>query len=284
MEKFVSVILPNYNHEAYLEERLNSIFNQTYQSFEVIILDDCSTDESLEILKPYETHPKVAHLISNKKNSGSPFIQWQKGLELAKGDLIWIAESDDFCDLNFLETQIEVLQSADVAVAKTMAYLKGTSINEVRHPIFDSDKQKDSILYCPILNVSSVLFKASEFETKKNNFYTGFNIIGDRVFYYEFFRNSKIIYNKNTTSYFRQSESNTSKLEGRSLPYYSQYLKEHYQFIQNAKTIEPIRIKPFVKVYYTRFFNRVRDRVTKRQKFSINYIKLFMVYKFKKLI
>src|SRR5690606_14670397 len=96
----VSIILPNYNHASYLPDRLNSIFNQSYQNFEVIILDDCSRDVSLEILNIYKGHPKVSHFIANEVNSGSPFKQWQKGLKLAKGDFVWIAESDDYCDLN----------------------------------------------------------------------------------------------------------------------------------------------------------------------------------------
>ena len=100
-DAFVSVILPNYNHAEFLPERLDSIYNQTYQNLEVIILDDCSTDESVSILNNYKNHPKTAHFVINKENTGSPFIQWEKGFKLVKGDVIWIAESDDYCDLNF---------------------------------------------------------------------------------------------------------------------------------------------------------------------------------------
>ncbi|MCB0455996.1 MAG: glycosyltransferase family 2 protein, partial [Aequorivita sp.] len=100
----VSVIIPNYNHAAFLEQRLQTVLQQTFQDFEVILLDDASTDGSQEILESYRNHPKVAHLIINSNNSGSPFKQWQKGIDLAKGEYIWIAESDDYCELNFLES------------------------------------------------------------------------------------------------------------------------------------------------------------------------------------
>jgi glycosyltransferase involved in cell wall biosynthesis len=99
----VSVIVPSYNHENYLKQRLESIFSQTYVNFEVILLDDCSTDGSQGILLEYAKNPKVSHCVFNAINSGNTFIQWNKGIELAKGDYIWIAESDDFCELNFLE-------------------------------------------------------------------------------------------------------------------------------------------------------------------------------------
>ena len=62
----VSVIVPNYNHAAFLPKRLESIFNQTYQDFEVILLDDASTDTSVEVLSQYADHPKVTHFVVNE--------------------------------------------------------------------------------------------------------------------------------------------------------------------------------------------------------------------------
>ncbi|MEQ6122344.1 glycosyltransferase [Reichenbachiella sp. MALMAid0571] len=107
----ISVIVPNYNHAKFLEQRLDSILNQTYQDFEVIILDDASTDNSVEILNKYSNHEKVTHLVLNEKNSGSPFKQWKKGIDLAKGDFIWIAESDDWSNVNFLNSCIETIKN-----------------------------------------------------------------------------------------------------------------------------------------------------------------------------
>ena len=69
----VSVIVPNYNYARYLEERIESILAQSFQDFELILLDDCSTDESRSILERYATHPKVSHYVPNEHNSGSPF-------------------------------------------------------------------------------------------------------------------------------------------------------------------------------------------------------------------
>lgn len=105
----VSIIIPNYNHAAFLKQRLQTVFQQTFQDFEVILLDDASTDRSQEFLKSYEIHPKVSCLLINEKNSGSPFRQWQKGINLAKGEYIWIAESDDYCEPNFLEPLLQAM-------------------------------------------------------------------------------------------------------------------------------------------------------------------------------
>jgi glycosyltransferase involved in cell wall biosynthesis len=123
----VSIIVPNYNHKKYLVQRLECVFNQTYPDFEVILLDDCSSDKSQEILLEYAKNPKVSHCVFNDTNSGNTFVQWNKGIALAKGDYIWIAESDDFCELNFLEELIQpVLQDQEI----TLVYCQSNRVDE----------------------------------------------------------------------------------------------------------------------------------------------------------
>lgn len=124
----VSIIVPNYNHDKYLKERMESIFTQTYQNFEVIILDDCSTDSSLEVLNQYKDHPKVTHFIVNEQNSGSVFRQWNKGISFAQGKFIWIAESDDIASPAFLEVLINKL-IADENLG--IAFCQSNKINDL---------------------------------------------------------------------------------------------------------------------------------------------------------
>lgn len=102
----VSVIVPNYNHAKYLNDRLESISCQTYKNIEIILLDDTSTDESLEVLEHFTRNEPRARLIKNKLNSGSTFKQWKKGLNRARGKYIWIAESDDSAHPEFLATLV----------------------------------------------------------------------------------------------------------------------------------------------------------------------------------
>lgn len=99
----VSVVIPNYNHAPYLKKRIDSVFSQTYQNIEVIILDDCSTDNSKDIIEEYRDSKKVSQIIYNTNNTGNTFLQWTKGIEVSKGEIIWIAESDDYCEPSFLE-------------------------------------------------------------------------------------------------------------------------------------------------------------------------------------
>jgi glycosyltransferase involved in cell wall biosynthesis len=104
----VSVIVPNYNHARFLRRRIESVLRQTYSDFEVILLDDCSTDESRSILSEYANDPRV-RIEFNEKNSGSTFKQWNKGVRLARGEYVWVAESDDYADERLLQRLVSVL-------------------------------------------------------------------------------------------------------------------------------------------------------------------------------
>jgi glycosyltransferase involved in cell wall biosynthesis len=111
----VSVIVPNYNHARYLRQRIQSVLGQTFQDFELILLDDCSSDESQAILREYTADPRV-RLEFNEKNSGSTFKQWNKGVRLARGKYVWIAESDDYAEPQFLERLVSRLDAEPNAV------------------------------------------------------------------------------------------------------------------------------------------------------------------------
>ncbi len=118
----VSVVIPNYNHAAYLQQRIESVIHQTFEDFEVIILDDCSTDNSKTIIEQYRQHPKVEHIVYNETNGGSVFKQWQKGIQLAKGDYIWIAESDDWAALEFLSKLMPAFTHTNTGLAFCNSY------------------------------------------------------------------------------------------------------------------------------------------------------------------
>ena len=112
----VSVIIPNYNHAAFLRQRIETVLGQSYQDLEIILLDDASTDNSVQIMQEFEHHPKVSALIVNGENSGNTMRQWRKGLERATGHWIWFAESDDYSDPEFLQASVQATQLASSAV------------------------------------------------------------------------------------------------------------------------------------------------------------------------
>ena len=111
----VSVVVPNYNHALFLRQRIDSVLRQTYREFEIILLDDCSTDDSRSLLSAYAHDPRV-RIEFNDTNSGSGFRQWNKGVRLAHGEYVWIAESDDYADERLLEKLVARLDTEARAV------------------------------------------------------------------------------------------------------------------------------------------------------------------------
>ncbi len=142
----VSVIVPNYNHARYLKARIDSILNQTFQDFELILLDDCSTDNSAELLQSYAGNPHVSHIVLNDRNTGSPFLQWQKGIGLAQGEYVWIAESDDTAQPDFLATTVAVLdRHPQAALCYTGSRLIDEDGNDLHHDINQWGSRKLSL-------------------------------------------------------------------------------------------------------------------------------------------
>ncbi|MEN6379639.1 MAG: glycosyltransferase family 2 protein [Methanofastidiosum sp.] len=105
----ISVILPVYNSTKYLEECIDSILNQTFDNFELIIIDDLSTDNSREIITRKKRENNRIVFIKNKKNLGTAGAR-NKGLEKANGRYIAMMDSDDISLPNRLEKQFSFLE------------------------------------------------------------------------------------------------------------------------------------------------------------------------------
>lgn len=164
----VSIIIPSYNHAKFLEQRLQTILNQTYTNWEAIIIDDKSSDNSAEIIEQFIIqHPnfKVKTFIKNEQNSGSGYKSWQKGLELADSEYVWIAETDDYSDVNFLSELVFCLESHKEAA---LAFCGSNYVNENERFLYDSsNRTKD-------LNVAEGDFKlfSAHYYTNKTPFST----------------------------------------------------------------------------------------------------------------
>ncbi|WP_232310288.1 glycoside hydrolase family 99-like domain-containing protein [Pseudoxanthomonas mexicana] len=123
----VSVVVPNYNYGRYLQERLESVVNQRFPIYEIIVLDDASTDDSLARLR--ELHSGLSpqpRLVVNERNSGSVFRQWLAGVQCARGDYVWIAEADDLASPEFLETIVRAMEKSPEAL---MGYCQSRQID-----------------------------------------------------------------------------------------------------------------------------------------------------------
>lgn len=220
MGPLVSVIIPNYCYASYLEERIQSVLNQTYQHFELIILDDCSEDEgaSRAIIEKYRDNPRVSHIVYNDVNSGSTFKQWRKGLEMAKGEYVWIAESDDSCAPVLLESLLKPITEHDNVVmsfcrsncvgdqqlSKQLNHLQDRLTGNFCLPGLDFIRYYLTD-YNIVLNTSSVLFRRDVALTVNRQF-EQMKGCGDWLFWIEMAENGNVCYVNDELNIFRRHE------------------------------------------------------------------------------
>lgn len=219
----VSVIIPNYNHARYLDERMQSVLGQTYQNIEVIILDDCSTDNSREVIERYRNDPKVTRIVYNDSNTGKPFQQWNKGIGLAAGDIIWLAESDDTCDAEMLERLVKLYMAHDCVYCfcrSLLTYEDGTVYGagnqsmpneEVEQCWRGTDFIREKLSAGNVVtNASSVIFSKAAALSVDHGFerYRG---SGDWLFWIEMAEKGNVGFDSRAMNHFRQHGNNTTQ-------------------------------------------------------------------------
>lgn len=240
----ISVILPNYNYKKYISSRIDEILNQTYPISELIILDDASTDGSIDVIDSKikeinKSHPKLNVKVKyNKTNSGNVFSQWQEGIKMATSDYIWIAEVDDMSKSTFLETAISGFGSKDVVLSYTNTKFVNVSggivIKDTLRKVKDSFR-RNLMVYNTIPNVSAVIFKNQPRLIDFLDEAKTFKLSGDWFFYLKISETGKIAYSKKALNIHRlhtDSVTETTKLSKR----FSEMQKIH-QYVMNRRPI-----------------------------------------------
>nr|WP_293834724.1 glycosyltransferase family 2 protein [uncultured Arsenicibacter sp.] len=257
----VSIIIPNYNHSGYLEARLNSILDQTYKDYEIIILDDCSTDNSKEIIEKYtKKTKKISKVIYNEKNSGSTFKQWNRGFENTTGEYIWIAESDDWCENNLLEELItNMITNPEIVIG----YVQSSIINQDNREIYRSKYEYDKNVLnggefvCnhmingnAIFNASMAIFKKKILNSITKE-YTKYKFCGDWIFWIEVALLGKVYISNKCLNYFRKHEGDVSK------KFYSSgnNFIEEIDMITYLKRNKIINYKDYYRNIYAKYIN-----------------------------
>ena len=252
--KNVSVVVPNYNYAKFLRKRINSILNQTYPIYELIILDDASTDDSSSVIqgileKVRERRPEIKlQYVQNEVNSGKAILQWKKGFELATGDYVWIAEADDLSSRKFLEEVMKGFDDPEVVISYSESRLingRGVMIapsfrwsrDREKTGHYSKNYTKDGFreieeimaIRCTIPNVSSVVFKKSEkipFAQYLDEA-TKFTQVGDWYFYVKVLNHGRISYNRKSLNKFRIHGGSVTDKAKKARAHYDEILAMH---------------------------------------------------------
>lgn len=241
----VTVVVPNCNYSHFLEERLGSIIQQTVSPFEILFLDDASSDDSVAVAKPILEMSRLPFRIVENEGRAGTYSQWLKGIALAKGDIVWIAEADDACDPDFLRELLARMRDSTVV----LAYCQSRKIDENGRMIardnlahtqeIDPEKwRRDYVelglrevvdclsLRNTIPNVSACIFRkqaALGVESELANFRS----CGDWLFYAHLLRNGKISYVAKPMNAFRRHSTSITRTSGRRDAYLAELAKVH---------------------------------------------------------
>ena len=169
----VSVVIPMYNAEKYIIETLLSVTQQTYNNYEIIIVDNASTDKSLFLVEEFCKHRPEAKVLKAKFNSGGPAIPRNIALEASNGDYIAFLDADDVWEKEKLSVQISEMTEKEINFSCTSAeYIDEYSVPINRSPkAYTSKKIKrygiKSLLFRNMIMTSSVIVSAKMLKYKR---------------------------------------------------------------------------------------------------------------------
>lgn len=219
----ISIILPSYNYARYLDERIQSLLNQTFQDFELIIVDDASTDNSVEVIKNYETDARVKTKFFTQ-NSGLPYKRWNDGAKMASGNYILFAGADDSCHPKMLERLLEKLEAhpnVGVAYCQSMQMdSEGKLVRSMKKYTDTLDKEhwsKDFVskgtdecrylaVKCIIPNASAALIRRQIF-TEAGGFDENLKLVADWMLWSKIMVASDVAFIAEPLNYFRYHDN-----------------------------------------------------------------------------
>ena len=162
MSELISIITPTYNCERFIGETIESVLKQTYKNWEMIIVDDCSTDNTYEVVKKYADNDSRIKYYLLEENSGAAVAR-TKAMQLATGDYMAFLDSDDLWISNKLECQLKFMKENNYNFTCTeyeQIDENGKSLNKV-NKVKNKTNYNGVLLSCPVGN-STVMYNVSK--------------------------------------------------------------------------------------------------------------------------
>ncbi len=263
----VSVIVASYNHAGYLKARMDSLIAQTYSAIEIIVIDDCSTDDSVSVLREYETHPNVK-LVINTKNGGWVNVSNQ-GAALAQGEYIIFANCDDACKPNMIDALMSSMQanpSAGIVFCRSILIDENSNVigddYHIREPDFKKQCAFDILILrdqmnrylmhsCVIPNLSAAIFRKNTL-VKAGGFTTDYRVCADWDLFFKVVKHADVAYVASSLNLFRQHQT-TVRSSTKDKVVYEEYLRLLLSRMQvlNFSYFERIKLRTHVMYLWT---------------------------------
>ena len=253
----VTAFIPSYNHGRFLRQRVESVLQETYNNIELIVIDDCSDDDSNEIINSLLRLYSFQY-VRNTRNSGTPFAAWEKAASLATGEFLWICESDDFADPCFLEIAVTRLVENQEAVLfycnSQVVDTDGTAIDHTetyfhdiwRESRWDQDFVRDGtgelthfqLRGQTVPNMSSTLISTEAFRRAYKPFLKKLKLTGDWLFIGWVLRYGSVVFCNKTLNHYRKHEV-TARVRVQSARSQAEFILTKYMLFR--ETGRPIR-------------------------------------------
>ncbi len=223
----VSVVVASYNHARYLPRRMESLISQTYPNIEILVIDDCSPDNSVQVLRTYLNHPRV-RLIERETNGGWVKVSNQ-GVDMSSGEFVLFANCDDDCDSEMIRRLVDALQqhsSAGIAFCRSLMVDEDDRVLgddfSIRKVSFRQRCSRDTLLSkeevsrfllhsCVIPNLSAALFRRECF-AKAGYFSSEYHVCSDWDVYLKVAAGYDIVYIAEPLNRFRQHKATIRSL------------------------------------------------------------------------
>lgn len=161
MPKLVSIVMPMFNAVAHIGEAIESVVNQTYPDWELLVIDDCSTDLSVELVKAWSKSDPRIRLITSPKNSG-PAVARNLGIDSACGDYLAFLDSDDYWHASKLTQQIKFMSAG-----KTVTYTSYQKVGELSQVMGAPIPARSSVSYAQLLNSNDIPCLTAMYDLQK---------------------------------------------------------------------------------------------------------------------
>ena len=261
----VTALVPSYNHGSYLRQRIESIMLQSYRNIELIVIDDCSDDDSDAVIKSLQSEYEFRY-IRNARNSGTPFAAWGVTASIATGEYIWICESDDFAAPDFLATAVEkMLEHKDAVLFYCNSWIVDTTGTRIDHTDsyfhdiwrelrWDADFCSDGVAELrnfqlrgqTVPNMSSSLIASHAFRQAYHPFLKKLKLTGDWLFIGWVMRYGSVVFSNKPLSHFRKHEV-TSRVRVKAARSQAEFVLTKYLLFR--ETGKPV--KDFAQVMST---------------------------------
>ena len=294
----ISVIVPIYNVERHLEKGLDSLINQTLEDIEIILIDDCSADNSYEIAKKYALKDKRIKLFRHENNQGVSSAR-NKGIELSNGEYLAFLDSDDWLDYDFYEKLYFNKEDFDVVKGAVATY--DISTNSYCELNLNEKIAQEKLYFCR--QFWSAIYRAKFIKENKIFFPQNIRTFEDPIFslevlikgasiklvndvkYYYFLRpDSKVrTYSKEKAESFLDGVEIAFKLLNQSTLSEAQYFFIYRNLILPSFQKRCLR-EEVLEADKKYFFKRFKEIVQKNSKYKNDVYELESISKFSKLI